>query len=42
MARYECRICGERADDKGFLIDHVDDEHDTVSWFVEAAIDDVD
>lgn len=42
MSSYECRICGERAADKGVLIGHVDRDHDTVPWFVEAAISEVD
>lgn len=41
MSRYQCRICGEWADEKTFLIDHIDTEHDTVTWFVEAAINEV-
>lgn len=41
MSRYQCRICGVGADEKKHLINHVDTEHDTVTWFVEAAIDKV-
>lgn len=42
MSRYRCRICGERADEKAFLVDHIDSEHDTVPWFVDAAINEGD